>query len=125
MQVMSSIHAPISIGELLDKISILFIKYHHTDSDYVSKELDDLIKIAKENNVYDSEYILDLFKINSKLWKIEDKLRILDKSQSFDQEFIEFAKSVYKTNDQRASIKKIINEKYQSLYREIKCYKKN
>ena len=114
---------PISIGELLDKISILQIKSQYTDNIYVTKELESLIEIAKEFKVFDFEYFDQLFEVNQKLWKIEDELRILEKSQDFGDNFINLARSVYNTNDRRASIKKQINEKYNSSYREIKIHK--
>ena len=113
---------PISVGELLDRISILSIKSQYTNNQYVLKELQDLIQIAKEHQVYNDSYLTKLFQVNKKLWKIEDDLRVLEKEQRFDQEFIELARSVYKTNDLRASIKKEINEKYKSNYQEVKCY---
>lgn len=120
---MDEIQIPISIGELLDKISILSIKSQYTTNQYVSKELQDLIKIAKKHQVYDDFYLAKLLSINRKLWKIEDDLRVLEKEQRFDEEFIELARSVYLTNDLRASIKKEINEKYKSTYQEIKVHK--
>ena len=120
---MDEIQIPISIGELLDKISILSIKSQYTTNQYVSKELQDLISIAKKHQVYDDFYLAKLLSINQKLWKIEDDLRVLEKEQRFDEEFIELARSVYKTNDLRASIKKEINEKYKSSYQEIKVHK--
>jgi len=119
---MDEIQIPISIGELLDKISILSIKSQYTNNQYVLKELQDLIQIAKENQVYNDFYLAKLLSINQKLWKIEDDLRVLEKSQDFDETFIELARSVYKTNDLRAKIKKEINEKYKSSYQEVKCY---
>ena len=120
---MDEIQIPISIGELLDKISILSIKSQYTTNQYVSKELQDLISIAKKHQVYDDSYLAKLLSINQKLWKIEDDLRVLEKSQDFDETFIELARSVYKTNDLRASIKKEINEKYKSSYKEVKIHK--
>ena len=113
---------PVSVGELLDKISILSIKSQYTDTSYVHKELQDLIAIAKKHQVYDDSYLAKLLSINHKLWKIEDDLRVLEKSQDFDETFIELARSVYITNDLRASIKKQINEKYKSTYQEVKLY---
>ena len=113
---------PISTGELLDKISILSIKSQYTNNQYVLKELQDLIQIAKKHQVYNDFYLTKLFQVNQKLWKIEDDLRVLEKEQRFDQEFIELARSVYKTNDLRAQIKKEINEETQSTYQEIKLY---
>ena len=120
---MVEIQIPISVGELLDKISILSIKSQYTDNSYVTKELQDLISIAKKHQVYDDFYLAKLLSINQKLWKIEDDLRVLEKSQIFNQDFIELARSVYKTNDQRATIKKEINEKYKSSYKEVKIHK--
>lgn len=120
---MDEIQIPISVGELLDKISILSIKSQYTDNSYVTKELQDLIKIAKEHQVYDALYVSQLLSVNRKLWKIEDDLRVLEKSQDFGETFIELARSVYITNDQRAFIKKEINEKYKSSYQEIKVHK--
>ena len=113
---------PISVGELLDKISILSIKSQYTDNFYVTKELQDIIKIAQEHQVYDVPYVSKLLSINRKLWKIEDDLRVLEKELKFDNDFIELARSVYKVNDLRASIKKEINDKYRSTYQEVKCY---
>ena len=114
---------PISVGELLDKISILSIKSQYTTSKYVTKELQDLISIAKKHQVYDASYVSQLLSINRKLWKIEDDLRVLEKSKTFQQEFIELARSVYTTNDERARIKREINQKYKSTYQEIKVHK--
>jgi hypothetical protein len=116
------INIPISVGELLDKISILSIKSQHTTNEYVTKELKDLIKIAQEHQVYDASYVSQLLQVNRKLWKIEDDLRVFEKSNTFNQDFIELARSVYIINDERATIKKEINEKYNSQYQEVKCY---
>jgi predicted DNA-binding protein YlxM (UPF0122 family) len=113
---------PISAGELLDKISILHIKSQHTNSAYVTQELHDLIKIAQENQVYSQKYMTELLEVNTKLWNIEDKLRMFEKENTFNDEFIFLARSVYITNDKRASIKKNINEEYNSSYQEVKCY---
>ena len=116
------ITTPISTGELLDKISILSIKSQYTNNQYVLKELQDLIQIAKESQVYNDSYLTKLFQVNQKLWKIEDDLRVLEKEQRFDQEFIELARSVYINNDLRAAIKKKINEETRSDYQEVKLY---
>jgi predicted nucleic acid-binding Zn-ribbon protein len=116
------INIPISVGELLDKISILSIKSQYTTSEYVTKELQDLIKIAQDNKVYDTSYVSQLLQVNHKLWKIEDDLRVLEKSQDFNETFIELARSVYITNDKRAELKRKINEEINSSYKEIKLY---
>ena len=113
---------PISVGELLDKITILEIKSQYTTNQYVSKELGDLNQIKSTLTQYTLEYEVKLKEVNQKLWKIEDRLREKEKLQEFDAEFIELARSVYMTNDLRANIKKKINEETQSTYQEIKCY---
>lgn len=116
------IKVPISVGELLDKITILQIKAEKTDNQYVHKELKDLLEVAKEFKVLDHEYLTQLKEINSKLWSIEDQLRDLEREQKFNDCFIKLARSVYITNDKRASIKKEINIKYNSTYQEVKLY---
>ena len=113
---------PISVGELLDKITILEIKSQYTTNEYVSKELKELNQIKSTITQYTLEYEVKLKEVNQKLWKIEDKLREKEKLQEFDEEFIELARSVYITNDLRAAIKKKINEETQSSYQEVKLY---
>jgi len=113
---------PISVGELLDKISILQIKFQYTDNEYVQKELQDLIQIAQDFEIYNSSHIDLLFEVNSVLWGVEDKIREKEKLQEFDNEFIELARSIYKTNDRRSEIKRMINEETNSHYKEIKLY---
>lgn len=116
------IEIPVSVGELLDKISILEIKSMFTDNEYLTKELEELNLIKSTLTQYTLDYELQLKKVNEKLWKIEDKLRELEKEQRFDSEFIELARSVYITNDERARIKREINELTNSNYKEIKIY---
>ena len=114
---------PISVGELLDKISILQIKSQHTDSSYVTKELEYLVIIAQENNVYNKNDLNKLLEVNSKLWDIEDRLRELEKGGIFDDEFIHNARLVYITNDKRSKIKRDINEYTNSELVEVKLHK--
>jgi septal ring factor EnvC (AmiA/AmiB activator) len=116
------IEIPVSVGELVDKITILEIKSLFTDDEYVQKELQELNLIKSTITQYTLEYEVKLKQVNQKLWKIEDKLRKLEKEQRFDEEFIELARSVYITNDERAGIKKQINELTNSNYKEIKLY---
>jgi len=116
------IKIPVSVGELLDKISILEIKSMFTDDEYVLKELEQLTLIKSTLTQYTLSQEVKLKKVNEKLWKIEDKLRKLEEEQKFDEEFIELARSVYKINDERARIKKEINELCNSEYREVKLY---
>jgi predicted nucleic acid-binding Zn-ribbon protein len=113
---------PISVGELLDKISILEIKSLLCYSEYVERELEELNKIKGTITSYTEEYMNQLREVNQKLWKIEDRLRVLEKEQRFDDEFVELARSVYKTNDRRSEIKRKINEETNSTYKEIKIY---
>ena len=116
------IEIPVSVGELLDKITILEIKSLFTSNPYVSKELQELNQIKSTLTQYTLGYINQLKEVNQKLWKIEDKLREKEKLQEFDEEFIELARSVYINNDLRAAIKKKINKETQSTYQEIKLY---
>lgn len=113
---------PVSVGELIDKITILEIKAFLTDDEYVHKELSELNQIKSILTQYTLDYEVQLKKINEDLWKIEDKLRKLEKKQKFDNEFIDLARSVYIKNDERAKIKKEINILCNSDYQEIKIY---
>lgn len=117
---------PISVGELIDKITILIIKYLKNEDEkkqeYIIKELNFLIEIAIKSDVYNIKYLNDLFKVNSKLWRIEDELRCMENKKDFSLRFINLARSVYQLNDERALIKKKINIETNSNYREIKIY---
>jgi predicted nucleic acid-binding Zn-ribbon protein len=118
------IEIPVSVGELLDKITILEIKSRFTNDEYVIKELNELNIILDTITSYTIDHINQLREVNKKLWDIEDKLRILEKEKRFDQEFIELARNVYIINDERARIKRDINETVNSEYKEIKLYSK-
>ena len=124
------INTPISLGELVDKISILLIKQKNINDKskilHVNKELDYLKstlekKIKKEDI---NNYLDQLVKINSELWKIEDDIRECERKKIFDQTFIELARSVYFTNDKRANVKSDINTKFGSELVEVKSYEK-
>ena len=117
-----AINVLISVGELLDKISILEIKAFLTNNEYVHKELEELNQIKSTITQYTLEYEVQLKKVNETLWKIEDKIRKKEKLQEFDEEFIELARNVYMNNDERAKIKKQINETTNSSFREVKVY---
>ncbi len=123
---LSSILAPISLGELIDKITILEIKKLHMTSKQfknVDKELKLLKNILKDINLeINIDLVNDLKEINMNLWEIEDNIREKEVNQEFDKEFIQLARSVYKENDKRASIKKQINKKYNSDLFEEKSY---
>lgn len=113
---------PVSVGELIDRITILEIKAFLSDNEYIHKELEELNQIKSTITQYLLEYEVQLKKINETLWKIEDKIRQKEKDQEFDNEFIELARSVYINNDKRAEIKRKINEQTNSYYKEIKIH---
>ena len=124
---LSSILAPISLGELIDKITILEIKQVFMTGiklNNVDKELKLLKNLIQDKNLeIDIDLINNLKEVNKNLWEIEDNIRIKESNQKFDKEFIQLARSVYKENDKRASIKKEINQKYDSELVEEKSYK--
>ena len=122
------INTPISLGELVDKISILMIKKKNiSDSiklQHVNKELEFLQKTLKKYISEDeiNEFLLKLVNINSKLWNIEDDIRECERNKLFDQTFINLARSVYFTNDERAKVKNDINKTFGSELVEVKSY---
>ena len=122
------INTPISLGELVDKISILIIKQKNitdeTKLDHVKKELDFLQKTLM-NYVQQEEinnFLENLININSKLWNIEDDIRECERKKLFDQSFVDLARSVYFTNDERAKVKNDINKTFGSELVEVKSY---
>ena len=124
-----SIKIELSIGELLDKISILQIKAERIDDPSkvknINKELDVLMSLWNDSTYSDtnlSSEINELKNINEALWDIEDKIRDKERNQLFDKDFIELARSVYFTNYKRAEIKRIINGKTGSELIEEKSY---
>tara|TARA_B100002052_G_scaffold41771_1_gene34022 strand:- start:187 stop:588 length:402 start_codon:yes stop_codon:yes gene_type:complete len=123
----STILAPISIGELIDKITILEIKQKYMTGiklKNINKEIKLLKNILQDKNLeINNDLIKNLKKVNKKLWEIEDNIRIKESNQEFDEEFIKLARSVYIENDKRASIKKEINQRYNSDLVEEKSYK--
>ena len=122
------INTPISLGELVDKISILMIKKKNiSDSiklQHVNKELEFLQKTLKKYISEDeiNDFLLKLVNINSKLWDIEDDIRECERKKLFDQTFIDLARSVYFTNDERAKVKNDINKTFGSELEEVKSY---
>ncbi len=123
---LSSILAPISLGELIDKITILEIKTIYMTGlklKNVKKELELLRLLLKDQRIeIDRDLINQLKEVNTNLWTIEDNIRIKENAQEFDKEFIQLARSVYKENDKRASIKREINLKLNSDLVEEKLY---
>ena len=126
---MNSPKIPISWGELLDKITILQIKNENLTSESalenVEREFKQLGSILTKNfptNADVQQFEEELRHINQKLWDIEDKIREKEKHKSFDDEFIQLARSVYITNDERSRIKRRINETFGSELVEEKSY---
>ena len=124
------IEIPISFGELIDKLTILEIKKSkitnneklknvQLEFELLNKKYQTILNDTKELQVfYDA-----LLKVNSKLWEIEDKIRILENNKEFNEEFIDLARSVYKSNDERFAIKNEINKTFDSEIQEQKEYK--
>lgn len=119
-------YIPASIGELIDKITILEIKMAHmTDRklENVERELKYLREVYAENSL---DVAIDLIKnlksVNMRLWDIEDRIRLKESQGQFDDDFIKLARSVYIENDKRSCLKKEINNKYSSGIIEEKSY---
>lgn len=127
--IMNQILIPISPGELLDKITILEIKSERIESaekkTNVKNELSMLTKVWSDAVTEDTEIAAmhsELKKINEALWDIEDDIRDEERAKRFSDKFIELARSVYVTNDQRADVKKRINVHLKSDIVEEKSY---
>ncbi len=125
------IQVSISLGELVDKITILRIKSKKiTDTTklaYVHDELKNLEQTLSELSLDSSTmsgFLEDLEKVNFELWEIEDKIREKERVKLFDEEFIDLARKVYLTNDQRFLIKNNCNQTFGSRFKEVKSYEK-
>ena len=126
---MSLIQTPVSYGELIDKITILEIKSRRIADEAklanVRNELD-MLNATWANSAASQTDISDerarLLAVNEALWDIEDNIRLLERAQTFDAEFIELARSVYFRNDERAAFKREINQKLGSELVEEKSY---
>ena len=122
------INVPISLGELIDKITILEIKKDKLKNlklKNILKELSFLRAVLEKNSIFiPDEIYFQLKSINLKLWDIEDKIRIKEKNKEFDNEFIKLARSVYLNNDRRSETKKELNMIFKSEIIEEKSYEK-
>ncbi len=124
---MANVLVPISVGELVDKITILRIKQRKiTDSAKlinIVAELDALKAVAKEHNIgLDAAEVADLESVNMRLWDIEDDIRQEERDKNFGERFVELARAVYVTNDQRFEAKSKVNDLFGSELREEKSY---
>ena len=119
---------PVSIGELVDKITILKIKLKYLKGQKkanVKYEYDLLLDILKDSPILmEDNLIKELQNINQKLWEVEDKIRKKELNKNFEEEFIELARSVYRLNDERFKTKNYLNQNYNSEIIEEKIYEK-
>ena len=125
------IKVTLSVGELIDKITILQIKNKFIKNNDQLKNinnelsiLEPLLKKNKLNTPEINQLLSELYKVNMELWEIEDKIREKERKSDFKDEFITLARSVYITNDKRAKIKKNINLISGSYLIEEKSYAK-
>lgn len=126
---MSLIEVPVSYGELLDKITILEIKSERMSDPAklanVRRELDALNQTwsaAPESKIDIAASLAKLKAVNERLWVIEDDIRIKESQQAFDEAFVQLARSVYFENDERARLKREINQLLGSALVEEKSY---
>jgi len=126
---MSMISAPVSFGELIDKITILEIKSERmTDAAKLSNVRDELELLSAlwqrdpASGADISAERAELKRINEALWEIEDEIRLKERDRAFDARFIELARAVYHINDKRAAVKRAINLKLGSRLVEEKSY---
>ena len=123
-----NINTPISLGELVDKITILQIKKQkikeETKLKNINIELELLIETLKQTGLMNQlvDYTLQLQSVNLNLWNCEDVIRDCERQKLFDSTFVETARSIYKYNDQRSIIKKEINLQFGSTVVEEKSY---
>jgi hypothetical protein len=126
---MNLISAPVSCGELIDKLTILESKAERIADPGKLANVRDELRLLTELWEADPASATDigteraeLKRINEALWEIEDEIRVKERQQSFDARFIELARSVYRTNDRRAAVKRAINLKLGSRLVEEKSY---
>jgi len=123
------VQVKVSLGELVDKLTILAIKSEKiTDPEklkHVKREFDELKRTLDELNLEGiDEHFEELKKINEELWVIEDDIRDKERDKEFDEAFVKLARAVYVTNDQRFGAKARCNERYGSELQEVKSYQK-
>ena len=119
------VSCPVSIGELLDKISILRIKQARIKDQaklaHVNNELERLTTLLGDTAPYES-YLSEFATHNGVIWDVEDTLRRKEKRGEFDQEFIQAARLAYLTNDKRFAVKDAANTRFNSAIREQKSH---
>lgn len=119
------VNIPVSVGELVDKLTILDIKLENiTDENkliHIRKEKEELEKLYVDFTEMEANRDV-LYQINRGLWIVEDELRRKEKQQEFDSDFVRLARDVYHINDKRFQIKSKINILTQSDIKEMKSY---
>jgi hypothetical protein len=120
---MSLVFIPVSVGELCDKITILSIKQEKIEDPHKKFMIEHELNHLHVEQKHEIEPQFELLKtINNKLWDLEDRIREKESKSEFDNEFIEIARSIYKTNDERSRIKQEINHITKSELTDIKNY---
>ena len=124
-----NVNAQISVGEWIDKLTILEIKLaeilERDKLDNVRREYETLLAAAPQVFLADEEIVrlrARLKAVNAELWRIEDEIRLKERARAFDEEFIALARAVYITNDRRAALKREINRVARSGLVEEKSY---
>lgn len=123
------VEIPVSIGELIDKLTILRLKMSHVTDDEklasIQYEKESLEHVVAANLEWDDkfeEFEKQLFEVNSALWHVEDELRDLERESKFSNRFVELARTVYRLNDRRFALKDAISRYSGSEIREEKLY---
>lgn len=124
------VRVPVSVGDLIDKLTILEIKLKRIDDpqkrEHIQNELELLVPVVKEAKLMDEPSLIRLkdrlSAVNQLLWEIEDEIRGHERRLDFGSEFVELARAVYKTNDLRAELKREINLSIGSSIVEEKSY---
>ncbi|AVM75304.1 hypothetical protein MSR1_28360 [Magnetospirillum gryphiswaldense MSR-1] len=127
--IVMSVLVPVSWGEVIDKITILEIKAERLSDAgklaNVTRELDELVSVRERefpNHADLAKLAAELKAINEKLWVVEDDLRDLERAKDFGPRFVELARAVYYTNDERAAVKRKVNDLLGSTLVEEKSY---
>ena len=116
----------VSIGEILDKLSILQIKLEKCKGFQKKNQLQnqyDKLKNYKDLDITTQSFFNQLYEINKTLWDLEDNIRLKSHKEEFDSEYITTAENIHINNDKRNSIKNNLNEVYKSNMLELKFYK--
>ena len=125
-----TVQVPVSVGELLDKLTILAIKLERIEDPAkranIAREHGALEAVVQAEGLRESEGVMDLEQelrsVNEQLWRIEDEIREHERQQRFDDGFIALARAVYRTNDERAALKARLNALTGSELVEEKSY---